>query len=269
MNADEIINSGLLELYAMGAASDEERQQVESALKESAEVRDELERIELTMEEVAYEERVEVPLSVKSDLMKRIGGEEQEDNVRPIHESPSVDSREKRDWWKIAATVFLLMSVGTNIALFFQVDRLEQRLANMKEQREQLAGEIEVQRTKLEGLRGDLNAVLKPGNRAVNLKGLGPRPGAEAMVYWNSNNGQVMLSLEQLDPLPNDQQYQLWALKDGKPIDAGVFEVYSEKYILQQMNQIKDADAFAVTIEPRGGSKTPTLEKLCLKGAVS
>ena len=55
------------------------------------------------------------------------------------------------------------------------------------------------------------------------------------------------------------------AFKDGKPIDAGVFDINGK---LQRMNNIEGADAFAVTLEPKGGSVGPTMDQLYLVGGV-
>ena len=61
--------------------------------------------------------------------------------------------------------------------------------------------------------------------------------------------------------LPSDQQYQLWALIDSKPKDLGVFDATDDKVILKMKNTQK-AQAFAITIEKKGGSPSPTLQKM-------
>ncbi len=61
--------------------------------------------------------------------------------------------------------------------------------------------------------------------------------------------------------LPNDQQYQLWALIDGKPKDLGVFDAEQEKLILK-MNNTQKRKLLRITIEKRGGNPSPTLEKM-------
>jgi anti-sigma-K factor RskA len=85
------------------------------------------------------------------------------------------------------------------------------------------------------------------------------------MVYWDKSTGQVYVYASKLPTPEAGKQYQLWALKDGKPVDAGVFDINGE---LQQMKRITEADAFAVTLEPVGGSETPTLELLYVVGGV-
>ena len=63
-------------------------------------------------------------------------------------------------------------------------------------------------------------------------------------------------------------EYQLWALVDGKPVSLGVFGE-NAKEAVQQMETIEKAQAFAVTIEPIGGSVNPTMEKMVVMGGVS
>jgi anti-sigma-K factor RskA len=65
--------------------------------------------------------------------------------------------------------------------------------------------------------------------------------------------------------LANNKQYQLWALIDGKPKDLGVFDARQDNVMIQ-MNDTKKAQAFAITIEKKGGVPTPTLDSLQSEG---
>lgn len=70
----------------------------------------------------------------------------------------------------------------------------------------------------------------------------------------------------------NDQahQYQLWALVNGKPVDLGVFDVKADTtHILLKMKEIGSAQAFAVTLEKRGGVASPTMDQMIVMGGVS
>jgi anti-sigma-K factor RskA len=67
--------------------------------------------------------------------------------------------------------------------------------------------------------------------------------------------------------LSQNQQYQLWAIIDGKPVDAGVFD--GNVASLLKMKEIgTGAVTFAVTVEPRGGKQSPTLESMQVAGNV-
>jgi anti-sigma-K factor RskA len=60
----------------------------------------------------------------------------------------------------------------------------------------------------------------------------------------------------------------LWALVDGKPVDLGVFDADDTLIGLKAMKSIGVLQTFAVTLEPRGGSVAPTLEKLMVLGNI-
>jgi anti-sigma-K factor RskA len=75
-----------------------------------------------------------------------------------------------------------------------------------------------------------------------------------------------MLNVDKLPMPPSDKQYQLWALKDGKPYDAGVFDMTGDMHMMPV--KIGEADAFAVTLEKKGGSPTPTLTQLYMMGKI-
>lgn len=95
----------------------------------------------------------------------------------------------------------------------------------------------------------------------VNMAGTKAAPKSAANVYWDSTAASVYLVVKNMPELPSDAQYQLWALIDGKPNDLGVFDAKNDKVLLK-MKDTKKADAFAITIEKKGGNPSPTLEKM-------
>jgi anti-sigma-K factor RskA len=63
--------------------------------------------------------------------------------------------------------------------------------------------------------------------------------------------------------VPTDKDYQLWVIKDNKPISAGVFAVNDTKSNFFKIENLavtnpKEIGAFAVTLEPKGGMPSPT-----------
>ena len=72
MNKEEIISSGLLELYALGIASQEETMAVESCLKNYPELRDELNSIEETMEQYSQGSSITPSSNVKDNIFNNI-----------------------------------------------------------------------------------------------------------------------------------------------------------------------------------------------------
>ncbi len=81
-----------------------------------------------------------------------------------------------------------------------------------------------------------INTLAAPNTKVVALAGLPLAPNAKINVYWNSKNQQTYLRIEDLPAAPSDKQYQLWA--------------------------------FAITLEQKGGSPTPTLEQMYAMGKI-
>ncbi|HYL93302.1 MAG TPA: anti-sigma factor, partial [Alphaproteobacteria bacterium] len=73
----------------------------------------------------------------------------------------------------------------------------------------------------------------------------------------------VLLIASNLGPLPQKKVYQLWLLPaDGSaPMPAGTFMPDANGSALMDhvMSAGIDAKAFAITMEPEGGSLTPTM----------
>ncbi|MFT7155150.1 MAG: hypothetical protein ACI8Q1_000150 [Parvicella sp.] len=89
---------------------------------------------------------------------------------------------------------------------------------------------------------------------------------AFAAVYWNVEEGKVLSDIAGLPSITPEQQYQLWALLDVAPIDMGVYK--NEDHALVEMKMVNEAETFAITLEPKGGSVAPTMGQLYAMGNV-
>ena len=114
---------------------------------------------------------------------------------------------------------------------------------------------------KLSDVENDLAMVVQnPNVKMAAMKGLEASPASFATVYWDTTSKDVYLQINNLPKPASDQQYQLWALFDGKPIDVGMIDndtFIGEKKLLLQMKNVNGAQAFAITLEKKGGNPTP------------
>lgn len=104
-----------------------------------------------------------------------------------------------------------------------------------------------------------------PDSRFIKLKGTnGNKSGSALLIAWNPDKNKLFINKSGSGLLPNDKdhQYQLWAIRKLKPVSLGVFDIGEKDSIIQSMLSIDKAAAFAVTLEPRGGSEKPTLTKM-------
>ncbi len=88
------------------------------------------------------------------------------------------------------------------------------------------------------------------------------------MVYWNKASKEVFIEIKNL-PVPEaGKQYQLWAIVNGKPVDAGMITLTQGDSSLHKMKNFDAVQAFAITLEKEGGSPSPTLTEMYVMGAI-
>ena len=258
MNTKDYIESGILELYATGSLSAVERKGVEEMLQQNKEVRDELNEIERALESYAFAHAVQPSSNVLKSILSNI-------ETKQIKEGPSAKTIELNPanksvsntirYLAYAASILLFLSVAINIYYYNNYQRVQVELADMKDQNTMLADQYNGLQVDFQKVQSDMNIIKSPSFLAVTMKGQPVSPNAIAVVYWDKATGKVYINANNLPAPEQGKQYQLWALKDGKPIDGGVFDLKGE---ILEMKNITDADAFAVTLEPQGGVPSPT-----------
>lgn len=106
-----------------------------------------------------------------------------------------------------------------------------------------------------------------PTSRFIKLNGVGSHK-SQLLLAWNPDKKQLVINKKASTLPPNDQdhQYQLWAIVKLKPVSLGVFDVQKTDSIMESMTSVDRASAFAVTLEPRGGSEKPTMKEMVVMG---
>jgi anti-sigma-K factor RskA len=268
LNIQEYIQSGVVELYVAGALCEEDARELESLAQQYPELKKEIEQVELALEAYAFASQTEPDAALKAKILSAVKmnptAPKEQPSATPETHTQELDEEirplpvARTNWLAIAAAVVLLLVSGAIGYNFYQKSR------QLESQITALRNETNQQQTLIKSILIDPNyqSVLLKGNEKLPMK----MPDAEIKVFWNAETKQVHVSVGKLPELGEDQQYQLWALKDDQPIDAGVFEVNAGG-IVQPLKTIAAADKWAVTIEPKGGSQQPHLDKLCLLSA--
>lgn len=259
MNIQEYISSGILELYVTGAASPEERNEVEKYALEYPEIKAELEVIEDAMNLYATSNSVEPPSYLKDKILSDISSKS---NATTASETPIVRSINPQTpngttnyfKWAIAASVFLIISLGGNFYLKSRTEAAEQSLSELQKNNSFLNDSLKSAMANYNQVMNDLSILKDPTFKIVPLKGLKPAPDAKAMICWNPTEKKVYIEVDKLPAAPKGMQYQLWAIVDGKPVSEGMLGPGTG---LHRMPDVENAQAFAVTLEKLGGSPTP------------
>ena len=93
--------------------------------------------------------------------------------------------------------------------------------------------------------------------------------GANAVVQYNARLGKAYYTDMLSTPPPPDKSYQLWLVAgDGNPLSAGLLTPAEGEgtKMFASFPKGTTAKAFAVTIEPAGGSEKPTGPKILVGG---
>lgn len=265
-NDEDYKASGMLELYAAGGLTEAEREEVERRAAASPEIRMALEEACAAMEFYADLHAVPPPPELKDKVMQQLVFGETP--VRPLYQETRREPDTYR--WMLAASVALAVLSGFLSFYFYnRWQQAEDRLAGVMASEQLLARNVQQTNLQLQRQEETLSVLRNPDFQVVRLQGVEAHPEARMTVYWNQRQRQVYVDQVALPAPPSGKQYQLWALADGKPIDAGMLETIDGRADLQQMKNIGSAQAFAVTLEPAGGSAAPTLEELRVMGNVS
>ncbi len=157
-----------------------------------------------------------------------------------------------------AAVVFLLSTLG----LFFFNQNLESDLESTQELVAQKESTIRLLETEVEQ-KSELLAILEARDvDLVLMDGQDVNPNGFGKVVWDKENGQALLQVANMPAVPTAKEYQLWILINNQPFSAGVFAVNDPAkdnfFKIQQLNQSANEGAFAITLEPEGGSPQPT-----------
>jgi anti-sigma-K factor RskA len=270
LNIKEYISSGILEAYVLGEVSDQERTAIESNLLRYPELREELRKVEEAQEALLMRSAIAPPARAKERIMARVNdgyaslpaNGDGDTKVIPMNENSSAK------WWKFATAASVSIAVISSYLAFTYKTELNSTQASLDQltaQNRQMASDYNSVNQRLDNIENTIKIIDNPSFKRVVLKGTDASRNSLASIYWNESSSEVYLSIQSLREISKDQQFQLWAIVDGKPVDAGVFNLTAG---LVRMKDIRSASAFAITIEPAGGSISPTLQSMQVIGNI-
>ena len=279
MNIQEYISSGIVESYVMGLAEEAEMAEFERMCAAHAEVRAARDAFEQSLEAAALKHAFPPPRNLKSKIFAEIEIESSEiesisinRNQELLTENEKVQTMsESRGFprWLAAASIMLLVgSTLLNFYFYQQYKNYSGKYDELLARNTELAQGNQSLNTRLQEASSTIEKMRNPDMLQVKMPGVANREGNLATVYWDTTTKDVFLIVNKLPQPGAGKQYQLWALVDGQPVDAGVFEITAAGNTLVKMKNIPRAQAFAITLEKTGGSPAPTMTELYVLGNV-
>lgn len=260
MNIQDYISTGILEAYVLGELSATEREGVEKNLRQYPALRDELSKIELTMEGFLMRAALKPREEVKKNLFEKI-------NNKPVVKVVPMVQESFSGWrYATAASVAIaLLSSYLAYNYWSKWKTTESNLTDLIAQNQRIAQDYNNVNLRLDRMENDLKITSNPEFTRVLMKGTPNATESLASVYWNAQTKEIYLSIQHMKELSKENQYQLWAIIDGKPVDCGVFD-YGVAGLIKMKTAFASPVTFAVTIEPRGGKPSPSLETMQVAG---
>lgn len=270
-NSDHIRDEEL-ELYALGGMPELEAEALKAHVAVCGECAMKLAESRGSAALLSFAVKQEHPAgTIKAELLSRIHANRahEEDYAWPVPapERPETgglrvgkSARNKTSpWWNWIVVPAALLLALVSLALSYQNHKVSQAL----EKQRQAAQALLQEREKTEKLVGILAAA---DTVTVRLA-----PAAEAagsgVVRYNARLGMLVYSAL-LPEVPAGKSYQMWLVPTvGSPINAGLLEKdarASTSVWLAQVPANTDAKAFAITVEPTGGSSQPTGPKVLI-----
>ncbi len=186
-------------------------------------------------------------------------------------EAEAEGARRGRTRWRsigaLAATLALVLG-----GLLARENGLRRRdlaqLDGLAQTNAELTARLDTQEKTLVGLRESLDAQARAlrvlgGPRTLSAS-LAPKEGfgGAGRVHVDAETGEGAVVLAGVEPLPPDKVYELWVLRgDNPPEPAGLLTGAGPAVYVTQLAKVDrpgEVKAFAISIEPAGGSKSPT-----------
>ena len=280
MDTKEYILSGVIEAYVLGLASDEEAREVQGYAMQYADVRQAITDFEVGLENQALQAAIQPPAFLKEKILAALKNEANKNNKQTLTVANnvtqqassakvvSIASAPKSVRWlrgAVAASIILLLgSAILNFYYYSQYKKSTKQYSDLLASQNTLMARIDAYRTNITVLTD--TAMIKVTMKAASAE----RDGSIATIFWNKKLKNVLLTVNNLPVPAAGKQYQLWAIVNGQPVDAGLVNntTIGNEAATTPMKKINDAQAFAITLENEGGSPSPHLEQLYVLGKI-
>ncbi len=262
MDIATLLNSGDLELYVYGILNESETNQIADLSKTNRAIKEEI---------IAIEQSI---LQLSSSFSPVISSEvyEKTKNKLALKNREVIKMKPANNWnqyigW--AAAVLLLLGAGYQ---YSQLSETKNSIAIAEKEKTNLQETVIDLRLKNKETLTALTVVRDTKNTLVNLGGQAISPSSFAKIYWNKETEVVYVDATGLPEPPEGKVYQIWSLKllpQLTPTSIGLlsdFKANNEKIFA--VEKTGNAEAFGITLEPTGGSKSPTMEQLYALGKV-
>ncbi len=259
MDIKAYIESGILELYVAGQLSEKENQKVYELMQKHPEILQEVLEIEAAV--VKLTAAVSPKILDLTSFKAKLG-----DTHTKV-----VDLKPKKPWIAYTGWAASILIAGGLIWTFNNMSQLEEELRTVNIEKQYLEVKIEEAKNNLAATKKLLDAIRDKDIITVPLGGQGDYASSFAKVYWNKADNTIYLDGEGLPNAPKGKVWQVWSLTLNPltPTSLGTIDDFNtDDNKIFAIANANESQAFGITLEPEGGSKSPTMEQLYTLGIV-
>lgn len=265
MDIKAYIESGILELYVAGTLSEKENEEVYALMQKHPEILQEVLEIEAAIVKLTASTSQRDSNHILQRIKQSLGFNDDDAKVISI-------AKPKYNWitytgWaaSILLSVGLLWTVNQNNQLQSDIQVAETQQSLLETQIENSKNSLEEANTLISVLRDD-------NISKIPLAGQGNFADTYAKVYWDKNSNRIFLDAQGLPDPPEGKVYQVWSLTLSPltPTSLGTIDSFTtDTNKIFEIENANESEAFGITLEPAGGSESPTMEQLYTLGVVS
>ena len=253
---EEILESGILEQYALGLTDAEENIEVEKYLRTFPDLKDHISTIERAMEVIAHQQAIVPPDNLRVATMERIAKE---------GSYPFSSRSASWNWLTGIAAAIGVLAIGYGVMLTNSNNDLGDQIASLEEKIIAMDRDCALVKDDYNTNKRLLEMYMDENFTPVNLNGNNLMPEAQLVVFWNQASEKACLKIKNLQDAPAEHIYQIWADVDGKMISLGTFNNIQS---IIDINYLPNAESLNVTIEKGTGSDHPDVSKLIMSNKV-
>ncbi len=242
----EILDSGILELYILGELNSDEEKELTLAIEKYPSLKVEIRQIEKSLEALAQKAAVEPHPNVLNSILSSL----------PEKQSSKEPTKDKSFFnWS-----YLLLAIGliSSIAYAFW----------QKSKYQELQNSYDILKEECDVLQNDYNSQLalyedahNYDNQIIRIAASDNFKESKIIFYTNPETKKNYLEIADLPNLGSNETFQLWSLKaDSDPIPLNLFGSTLNKIL--EVDFVDGSSAYAITIEKSGGAQAPNLDKL-------
>lgn len=257
MKGKDYISSGIIEQYVLGLCTPVEKAELEQLRKTDTVLNEAIINFEIQFENEMMS-HTSLPDTATDNKILQIIDSLKHTPVVPI--GSIKENKINYKWLRpVAAAAILLLgtSVVFNYILFSKNKKQQQELAARNNNN--VPATLPV---------ADYNILKDPTITPVAMYGVGYHAICRCTMFWDKKTGKVYIMIHHLPKSSGEQDYQLWANVDGKPVSVGIINDAIRDRFIEMTNMPAGATSFIVTLEKAGGAAVPTEDETYLKGAI-